>query len=333
MPADNASQPLVSVIALCYNHARFAIDCLESIFAQTYRKTELIIMDDASTDSSVQVIRDWISSRGLKCTFIAHSHNVGVCGTLNEALSRATGKYISMVSTDDSWEPDKLERQVPMMETAPEDVGVLYSDAWRMNEDGVRIPGMFIESYGHFSTMPTGDIFPILFDGNFIPAMTTLVRRTCYATVGLYDERLSYEDWDMWLRIAHVYKYLFSTRVSATYRLVSTSLVKSLLEPNNARALYSHFLVFAKCLAPLKPDQVRYRVAIDRVARFAEDLYRLHHPERLRSLRIVLGHASVLRKTARLRLYLLCAFSHLRLPYPAFCWLDKWTTRLLVRAK
>jgi glycosyltransferase involved in cell wall biosynthesis len=98
-------------------------------------------MDDASTDAFVRVVREWIASRSVHCTFVAHEQNAGVCTTLNEALSHASGKYVSMISADDIWEPDKLERQVPLMEAAAEDVGVLYSDAWQMNENGLRIPG------------------------------------------------------------------------------------------------------------------------------------------------------------------------------------------------
>ena len=53
--------PLVSVIALCYNHARFVLECLESIRHQSYKNTELIIVDDCSRDNSVELIRNWIA--------------------------------------------------------------------------------------------------------------------------------------------------------------------------------------------------------------------------------------------------------------------------------
>ena len=63
--------------------------------------------------------------------------------------------------------------------------------------------------------------------GNFIPAMTTLIRRECFDRVGVYDENLFYEDWDMWLRISQSYEFAYSEKVAAKYRLVSTSMVRS----------------------------------------------------------------------------------------------------------
>jgi glycosyltransferase involved in cell wall biosynthesis len=325
---DSPSPPLVSVIALCYNHARFAVECLNSILAQTYPNIELIIMDDASTDASVAVIRGWILSRAVPCTFVAHRDNAGTCRTLNEALSHARGTYVSIVSTDDVWQPDKLQQQVPLMEAASEDVGVLYSDAWRMSEIGTRLPGMFIESHRRFPAMPTGNIFPVLFEGNFIPAMTTLVRRSCYATVGTYDERLSYEDWDMWLRIARSYTFIFSPFVSASYRMVSNSLARTLRHPSNAALRISDFLIALKYVGQFEDDPPRHRIAAAMLVEAADDLYRLDHPEMFSCLRVALQHAPVLWGSARLRVYLLWACSRMGLPYRAFDRLDRWMTRM-----
>ena len=75
--------------------------------------------------------------------------------------------------------------------------------------------------------MPAGNIQQVLWEGNFIPAMTTMTRRECVERVGLYDETLFYEDWDMWLRIAKHYNFFYSEQVSAKYRLVGTSMVRS----------------------------------------------------------------------------------------------------------
>ncbi len=322
MSVASTSGPLVSLIVLCYNHARFARQCLESVGAQTYKVTELIIMDDASTDDSVRVIRECIAERGLRGRFIAHEKNVGVCATLNEALSHATGKYVSMVSTDDVWEPDKLERQVPLMEAGPDDVAVLYSDAWLMDETGARLPGLFIESYRQFEKMPSGMIFPVVWKGNFIPAMSTLIRRSCLEAVGHYDERLIYEDWDMWLRLSEVYSFLYSPVPSATYRLVSNSLVQTVYDRDNARSHYSHCLLCEKWLEKFRPDRIRYRMAINRFAYHAEHLYRLGHPRAVDMLALVRRHVGGFRKLGRPRAHLLAACAAMHLPYRVFAAMD-----------
>ena len=84
------SLPLVTVIATCFNHERFVVECLESIRAQTYPNIQLIIADDCSTDGSVPLIRDWLTQTGTVCTLILHQQNQGVCRTRNETLTHAS---------------------------------------------------------------------------------------------------------------------------------------------------------------------------------------------------------------------------------------------------
>ena len=86
-----SSVPLVSMIVICYNQARFVVETLESVKAQSYKNTELIIVDDCSTDDSVAVIERWLRENGIQCTFIRHEKNQGVCKALNDALAVASG--------------------------------------------------------------------------------------------------------------------------------------------------------------------------------------------------------------------------------------------------
>ena len=210
--------PLVSMIVVCYNQSRFVVETLESVKAQTYKTTQLIIVDDCSSDDSVAVIENWVRKNGIDCTFIRHQKNQGICKSLNDVLAVVTGKYVSMVASDDVWLPDKIARQVEIMESQPDHVGVVYSDAFQMDEHGHPLPDMFIAAHRKLPEMPRGQILNVLLEGNFIPGMTTLVRRSCYDTVGSYDERLPWEDWDMWLRIARHYSFLYSPVPLAKYR-------------------------------------------------------------------------------------------------------------------
>ena len=103
-----------------------------------------------------------------------------------------------------------------------------YGDAARMDERGTPITGNFIEHVGAVHSPPEGDIYEMLLAQNFIPAMATLIRRECFATVGPYDESLVYEDWDMWLRIARHYEFAFTPGVQVRYRVHSASLSQRL---------------------------------------------------------------------------------------------------------
>ena len=191
------ADPLVSTIVLSYNQSRFVLETLESVKAQTYKSTQLIIVDDCSSDDSVATIERWLHENRIDCTFIRHKKNEGICKSLNDALAVSSAKYVSMVASDDVWLPDKIAQQVEVMESQPEHVGILYSDALQMDEHGHLLPDMFIDAHRKLREMPQGQILNTLLEGNFIPAMTTLIRRRCYDVVGLYDEKLPWEDWDM----------------------------------------------------------------------------------------------------------------------------------------
>lgn len=219
--------PLVTAIVLCYNHARFVVECLEGVKAQNYPNLELIVNDDASRDDSVAVIQAWLAKSGIPHRFLRQEANQGICRSANLTLSLARGKYISGIAADDVWLPGKLLAQVELMERLPEKFGVVYSDALQMDEGGRLLPERFIDSHRRFKTMPAGNIHNILWEGNFIPAMTTLIRRDCFEKVGMYDETLFYEDWDIFLRISRCFDFAYSDEVSAKYRKVGTSMIRS----------------------------------------------------------------------------------------------------------
>jgi glycosyltransferase involved in cell wall biosynthesis len=265
-------QPLVSVIALCYNHERFILQCLESIRAQTYRNVEIFVTDDCSTDSSPALIRRWIDQHpSLGARFFHNQQNSGICRSVNNALALATGKYISMIATDDIWEPTKIEMQVDLMEGMPETVGVIYSDADKIDEAGMLLPQRFIETYRSFDRAPQGDIHECLWNGNFIPGMTTLIRRSVYDTVGLYDESLCYEDWDMWLRISKDFQFAYHEGPTARYRVFERSLSKAAVDKMNLanERMFTKFL-----LQRAVPKSVRnkaFNYAVRRIFREREN--------------------------------------------------------------
>ena len=314
-------QPLVTAVVVCYNHARFVAGCLDSVRSQTYPNLQLLIMDDASCDGSPRVIRDWIASHAVRCDFVAHGCNRGLPRTLNEALRRARGEYVAFLAADDLWLPDKTRAQVGALDGQPDEVGVIYSDAALIDEAGRDLPGRFIETYRHFPRPPEGDLLDVLLDGNFIPAMTTLVRRSCWDAVGRYDESLAYEDWDMWLRIARRYRFAFLPEITARYRVVHGSLLSTLKGPRRGDLFATHFRIFEKCLrsGTLRGGQIhRLRNLLTDTA---EALMSEDHPHRtsfaLRALRYQL----------RLRTLGLAACSLLGVPHARWTRAASWLGR------
>ncbi|HMD53870.1 MAG TPA: glycosyltransferase, partial [Phycisphaerae bacterium] len=235
----------MTVIAPCYNHERFVRECLESIRMQDYPNLQIIVTDDCSKDASPSVIREWIKANpSLQVTFIQSKKNRGLCSVLNDALKVATGKYIAMTNTDDVWKPSKIRKQMEFMESLPEKTAVLYSDAYLMDENGALLPKRFIESYRSFDHMPEGDIHEVMWNGNFIPVMTTLIRRSAFEKVGLHDESLFYEDWDLWLRISKDFHFAYYPFPTARYRIVTASMAHSGVD----RIRLSDEIIFTKNL-------------------------------------------------------------------------------------
>ena len=275
------ANPLVTVIATCYNHSAFVIESLDSIRQQTYSPIQLIITDDHSTDDSDALITEWINRHHVFCTYLRHRTNMGICRTLNDALAVARGKYVALLATDDVWVSDKLEHQVGLMERLPEKVGVLYSDALQIDEAGTLLPQRFIEA--HVAGPPAeGDIFPRLVERNFVPAMATLVRRSCYDAVGRYDERLCFEDWDMWLRIAQRYHFAFSPAVSAKRRIVSNSMTNTVLQSESREMLKTYFRLTAKLIKSDRLSLAQTSLIAQRLVWFAERMYQRAYRGRTR---------------------------------------------------
>jgi glycosyltransferase involved in cell wall biosynthesis len=267
--------PLVTMIVLSYNQSAFLPETLESVKAQTYPAAELIIVDDCSPDDSVATIERWLNQNGVQSTFIRHQKNQGICKALNDALAVATGKYISMIGSDDVWLPAKIAQQVEIMESQPDHVGVLYSDAFQMDERGQALPDMFIAAHRKLPEMPQGQILDVLLEGNFIPAMTTLIRRSCYDQVGLYDENLRLEDWDMWLRLARHYSFLYSPTPSARYRRHENSFSRS----NPARALKESFKTCIKQFGLGNLNEKQRLALTSWLLSMSDELYRRSDPE------------------------------------------------------
>jgi glycosyltransferase involved in cell wall biosynthesis len=224
---DREVGQLVSVVAICHNHERFVVECLESVRAQTHPNVELVILDDCSTDASLPLIRAWVEANQPDATVIAHDTNQGICRSRNHALALVHGDFVSFISTDDYWLPTKLAHQMDALRRRPE-AGAAYSDARQVDEAGAPLPCTALEAAGRNVTAPPdGRIFDLLLVRNFLPP-GLLVRRWCLEEVGPYDESLLYEDWDMWLRFSERYEFAFSPGVDVVKRDVATSLSKSL---------------------------------------------------------------------------------------------------------
>ncbi len=246
---EEDSKPLFTVIALCFNHARFLHECLSSIAAQTYQDFQLIVTDDASHDESQTLIAAWLKRYRPTALFIRHSTNRGLCATLNEAVAASNGRYIAMVATDDRWQPNRLEAHAEWIATARTPVAVLFSDARIMSEAGDITENSFIAKHRPGYQPHSGALFRDLADANFIPAMCATIHAQSIKNLGGYDEALTFEDHDMWLRLAaHGGHFEYLPGTLADYRILPTSIVRTVFARPNAQHQFTVFSIARKCL-------------------------------------------------------------------------------------
>lgn len=240
--------PEATVVVICYNHEKFAVHALNSVKLQTFKDYELVIIDDCSNDDSVRVISTWIAESKLPAKFIVHKRNVGLCRTLNEALQHARGNFFTIISADDTWEPKKLELHINLFRNSSQDVAVIYSDVTHIDTNGAVLIDSHLKNYFSLSEPPSGKLFPFLSERNFIPAIGTTMRTSILKDLGGYDEKLRYEDYDMWLRISHSHQFRYCPGIVAAWRILSTSLTHTEILHHTPESSYTDFLISEKCL-------------------------------------------------------------------------------------
>ena len=223
------SDPLVSVLVASFNHERFIEQALDSFVSQTHRNLELIVVDDCSTDGSVTRIRRWIERTGQPTVLIMNEENRGICAVLNQLFARASGQFCVLLDTDDWMEPDRIHRHVNHFQSLDEDVAVVFGDAALRHEDGRPMGETFLGKVFGDREIPNGvAVFDRLLVSNFIPTPAVTVRRSAIIDAGGFDESLSFDDYDMWLRLSHRSGFSYCEGVVANYRVLSSSMSHSL---------------------------------------------------------------------------------------------------------
>ena len=216
--------PLVSIICLCYNHERYVERAVMSALGQTYGNLEIIVIDDASRDGSRAVIEKLAKIHGFKTIF--NEQNLGNCRTFNKGLALAKGDYVIDLAADDVLLPDRVAEGVNSLEGKGPEYGVHFCDIELIDEKGHSLGAHFPrDEKGDLVTpVQEGDLYKIILEKYYIPTPAMMMRRSVLEEMGGYDEGLSYEDFDFWVRSARNYKYAFTDRVLMQKHVLSGSL-------------------------------------------------------------------------------------------------------------
>jgi glycosyltransferase involved in cell wall biosynthesis len=184
--------PLVSVVLITYNCAQYVSRAMESVLAQTWKRLELIVVDDGSTDATAGIIARFGDPR----VQYVRQENAGIGSARNHGIRRARGELLSFLDCDDWWLPQKIERQIARVVADPS-VGLVYSLANQIAPSG--------RQDGRAAQVVEGHVVDRLLLGNCIAgsASSALVTRAAVEDAGWFNESLrAAEDWDYWIRVA-----------------------------------------------------------------------------------------------------------------------------------
>jgi glycosyltransferase involved in cell wall biosynthesis len=229
----------ISVITPTYNRPGLLKNSINSVLSQTYSDFELIVIDDCSSDNTPGVLEGFQDER-LKV--IRNSSNKGIAAVRNIGVASSQGKYIAFLDDDDEWLPDKLEKQIRIMEDGSESLGCVYSGCLTTGPDGSEIVSTSIPRYRN-------KVLNELLLENFITTSTTLVKKSSIEKAGLFDEDIPYgEDYDMWIRIAEDFRFDFAPEPLTKYRIHPNSITKNYAKVINgiAKILSKHRSLFAR---------------------------------------------------------------------------------------
>jgi len=191
--------PEVSVIIPTYNRGHLLGRAIQSVINQTYHDFEVIIIDDGSADNTKQVVKSFKDER---IVYIRRDINRGAAAARNIGIKKARGEYIAFQDSDDEWLPEKLEKQIWVFNNTPPEVGVVYTGFYKLKDNKKSyIPSVEI-------IHKEGDIFYSILKGNFVGTPAALVKRECFETAGMFDEKFpSLEDWELFIRISKYYHF------------------------------------------------------------------------------------------------------------------------------
>ena len=249
---------LVSVVAISYNHASFIEEALNSLIKQDYPHIELIIIDDASTDASQEVIKNFFAENktNLPVTLIFHQKNRGNCASFNEGLALCKGKYVIDFALDDVMLAERISRQVAFFEQCSPQTGIIFSNAEIISENGnfLKYHYPIDKQKKALSPPPQGKVFRNILERYFICPPTMMMRRSMLLELGGYDETLAYEDFDLWVRASPSYEFAYQDFISTRYRQSASSLSNKFYQKRQNDLLASTLNVLEKAYQYCKED-------------------------------------------------------------------------------
>ena len=195
------NQPAVAVVMPNFNKGKFIAESIDSVLSQTFQDFELIIVDDASTDDSLSICRDY-ANRDQRVRVLQDEKRRGDCAARNRGITEASAEVVTFIDSDDVYAPTKLAKQYEFFGSGGKPP-VVYCDFWTMDQDGV-----VLRSWPHPSS--SGMIFGDVLCFHFGVATGYMATKEALLRVGLFDTSLPWAGvYDMLLKLARVNEFQY----------------------------------------------------------------------------------------------------------------------------
>lgn len=297
MPSSKPT-PRVSVICIFYNAERFFRDAIDSVLAQTYSNFELILVDDGSSDSSTAIARQYCRDFPHVC-YAAHPghENRGMSATRNRGLEEAGGELIAFIDADDVWRPEKLARQVAIMDQQP-DVGMVcgtvnYWGGWDGGKDEL-IPTGHLRDASSSPPETSLALYPLGAAAAPCPSDVMLRRDVVDAVGGLEEHftgpRQMYEDQGFYAKIYLETQVYFSSEVWLDYRQHAESCVSTVTRDGQYADVAGYWMDWFASYLSMRDFAGKPQI----VSAVQQARWRLDHPrltQALRRVRRIFGRA------------------------------------------
>ena len=235
---DTDHNPLVSIIVITYNSAKFVLETLESAKAQTYQNIELIVSDDWSTDNTIEICKQWIQNnkvRFRKTIIVTSKINTGTSSNCNRGFNESTGEWIKFIAGDDILHINSIEYFIEYLNNNFSSPQVVFSKQCNFidNDTNTRT---FTETLPRTNDNPlfidnssAKDQLQVLLFGRInIPGPTLLIKSSLLEDIGRFDEKYGIlEDFPLYIKILESnVKFYFLDKTTVYYRIHSLSVTK-----------------------------------------------------------------------------------------------------------
>jgi len=259
----NKEEPLVTVLMNGYNCEKYLKEAIESVYSQTYKNWEIVFIDNCSTDNTAKIA----NSFNNKLKYHTTPEHTNICQARIYAKEFITGDFLCILDTDDLWMPEKLEKQVKLMQEN-QDTGIIYTNTIYFTDTGS-------EKLAYDSMMPSGNLFKQLLENYFFSFETVMIRKSTMDELNIYfDPQYNVSsDAEFFTKLSYYTKCLYIDEPLGKWRYGHGS------ESDKSLCLFpkEYEILLSQLSEMIDNFEIKYKVSIDILKSKIDNMYGICH--------------------------------------------------------